>query len=84
MTTEKDLQEVLEHHDAHHRLACALDGQPYHPPAERQQIAGLVEALHYGDPHTPLPAGIEHRLAEALGGEPALPDGVEARLARAL
>ncbi len=81
---DKDLQEVIEHHDAHHRLACALDGQPYQTPTERQNIAGLVEALHHGDPPTPLPAGIEQRLAEALGGAPALPAGIEARLARAL
>ena len=106
---EKDLHEVIETHDAEHRLLCALDGRPYQTPAERQKIALLVEALgrgapitealaglregrtpastriaRHGDPHAPLPAGIEQRLAEALTGEPTLPDGIEARLARAL
>ena len=81
---DMDLQELLEKQDIDHRLLCAIDGRPYETPAEREKIARLVEALHHGAPHTPLPTGIDQRLAEALGGEPALPDGIEARLARAL
>jgi hypothetical protein len=81
---EKDLHEVIVEQDAHHRLLCAIGGQPYAPPAERTKVATLAAALR-GETYVALPAGVHQRLAEALGaGGPALPDGVHARLARAL
>jgi hypothetical protein len=94
MTTETELQEGIEKHDAHRRLRCAVEGRPYAPPAERTKIATLAEALRRGEPITaalvdgraPRPEGAQARLAAALRGETyvALPAGAHTRLAEAL
>jgi hypothetical protein len=48
MTTEKDLQEVIEKEDAHHRVFCAVKDLDYEGPAERKNREAFVAAVARG------------------------------------